>query len=391
MNRREFLRSALAVGAAALATGCAPAAAPAPSPTQAAKATQAPKPAATAAPAATTAPAATQAPAATKAAALPEKKDLVIGLNVDLSLSHATIAVVKGWWAEAGFTGKLETPTFTAGALAGEALRAGQLDLWIPGNVPPVSLRHNGLPVVILGTGSINANLDKLIVNPKSNIKNATDLYGKKIGLVEGSTASVDFWSLCREYKLDASKISVVNLQPPDQVSSFLSGAIDGFICWEPWPWQAQQKMPDAVIAHTGTVSNFADNKGAKVRICYNRSLICLSEQFVKTMPNATMAIMRTMVRAQKFVYDPANKEETIKLFSEYHKLPIEQNRATWDSFGFTGVMDESYLVDMKMTTDFLAETGRIKNPVDVLTYTYTDPLKAIEPAWVKLEGKWKP
>ena len=59
------------------------------------------------------------------------------------------MGIQKGWFKEAGFT-EVTTKTFTAGVLAGEALVAGQIQLWTPGQLPPISMFHNGIPVVLL-------------------------------------------------------------------------------------------------------------------------------------------------------------------------------------------------------------------------------------------------
>jgi ABC-type nitrate/sulfonate/bicarbonate transport system substrate-binding protein len=53
------------------------------------------------------------------------------------------VAISKGWFKDAGFT-DVTTKTFTGGARAGEALVADEIQLWTPGNLPPISMAHNG-------------------------------------------------------------------------------------------------------------------------------------------------------------------------------------------------------------------------------------------------------
>ena len=75
------------------------------------------------------------------------------GVRSDPVYAPHIVAIEKGWLEEAGFT-EIETATFTSGAAAGEALIAGEIDLWTPGTVPPISMRHNGMPDVIVATGT---------------------------------------------------------------------------------------------------------------------------------------------------------------------------------------------------------------------------------------------
>ena len=45
----------------------------------------------------------------------------------------------------------------------------------------------------------------------------------------------------------------------------------------------------------------------------------------------------------------------------------------------------------MERTAAFLESAGRIKKRINVLDYTYSDPLERIDPALVKVRGRWKP
>ena len=66
-------------------------------------------------------------------AADPEVKNLKISFGIDLPFAPHVIAFEKGWFEEAGFE-SVEPKTFTAGALAGEALLAGEIHIWQPSN-----------------------------------------------------------------------------------------------------------------------------------------------------------------------------------------------------------------------------------------------------------------
>ena len=50
-----------------------------------------------------------------------------------------------------------------------------------------------------------------------------------------------------------------------------------------------------------------------------------------------------------------------------------------------------TYVEDMAAITDFLEATNRIKDRRDALTFTYSEPLSAIDSALVSVEGQWKP
>lgn len=327
-------------------------------------------------------------PGTTWAQARPETSRLALGFGLDPVFAPHMVAMSKGWFKEAGFT-EVTTKTFTGGAAAGEALVADEIQLWTPGNLPPISMAHNGVPIVILGTNAIATAADRLIVRKDANVKAPEDLYRIKIGLVQGSTASADLYYLAQHYKLDEKRLQVVNMPPPEQLAALNSNQIQGLLCWEPWGYNGL-KAGNTELIHSGVVSGFAANKGAKVQISYTRSLFVASQEFARKNPVATARMVAVLLRGQRYVADPKNRSEVIALFCEQTKQDKALAEAIWDEYVFDPVFDDAYVKDMEAMTAYLAATGRIKGPKNVLDYTFTAPLAAADPALVKVPGRVK-
>lgn len=319
-----------------------------------------------------------------------ETTTLRFGFGVDPVFAPHIIAMEKGWFAEAGFT-NVETVTFTAGALAGEALAAGEIELWTPGNVPPISMIHNGLPVVVIGSNT-GAYIERFVMRTDVTLEQPEDLYNIRIGLLEGSTASAVLNNIVEEYDLDITRMQVVNLPPPEQMTSLINNEIQAFIVWNPWPYLAEQSPDvDVQIMHDGTTSYFpwADNQ--PFQTSFTRSLWVTSEQFLRSSPNAARAMTHVLLRAQEYVRDPANREEVIDIISAYLNQPVEQNQALWEDYDFDPTIDESYVRDMQAYTEFLFEAGRIESQLDPLSYTFTGYLEEYDPSLVQVQGQWNP
>lgn len=324
------------------------------------------------------------------AVAEPEIKELALGFGLDLPFAPHIVAIEKGWFADAGFT-DVSTKTFTAGALAGEALVAGEIHLWTPGNLPPISMVHNGIPVVILGTNSVNTDLEKLVVRNDANVKEPEDLYNIKIGLLQGSTSGAMLGGIIEHYGLDASRIQSVNLAPPEALASMASNETQALLIWEPWPFRALSEIDSSVI-HSGRTSFFESNKGETVQVSNNRSMFVASQEFVRENPETVQAMMEVLVRAQKFVADPANRAEVVELFSKFQNQPVEMNDALFDNnYVFNPVFDDAYIADMEAISAFLASSGRINDEMPVLEYTYTGPVGSIDASLVEVTGAWAP
>lgn len=296
-----------------------------------------------------------------------------------------SVAMEKGWFQEAGFT-DVQPKSFTAGALAGEALLAGEISAWMPGNVPVISMRHNALPVVVVG--NIVSVYEKFVVRPDAGVKNPEDLYNIRIGLLEGSTASAVLSNIANRYGLDMSRIQTVNLPPPEQVTSLVANEVQAIIVWEPIASQAKEAANGEYL-FADNISYFEQDKGTPFAASRTLVPIVFSEQFLANNPNTAKAIVEVMVRATEWILDPANKEEAIKLHAKVTERTEESVAADWDGHYFNPALDEKYLDDMRNYTAFMESAGRISNAIDPLEYTYTGILEEIDPEHAKIEGKW--
>jgi ABC-type nitrate/sulfonate/bicarbonate transport system substrate-binding protein len=324
-----------------------------------------------------------------RALAAPETSSLAMGFGLDPVFAPHILAMEKGWLAEAGFT-EIATRSFTGGALAGEALLSGDIQLWTPGNLPPISMAHNDIPIVVLGTNCIASAADKLVARVDAEIKAPEDLYDIEIGLLAGSTASAFLHNLARHYDLDESRLTVVNMPPPEQLSSLNSGAIQAMICWEPWGHNAASSEIGELI-HTGEVSHFEANRGEAVKVSTTRSLFVASQDFVRANPEATHLLMQTLIRAQRYVADPANWPEVLELVAATTQQEPALVEAIWNEYVFDPAVDQAYVDDMARMTEFLVASGRAPAALDPLSYTYTGAVASADPALVEVEGGWTP
>jgi len=319
-----------------------------------------------------------------------ETTEIHLSSGFDPIFAPQIVALTKGWFKEAGFT-SIETPKFTSGALAGEALAAGEVDLWTPGNVPPISMHHNGMPIVVVGTNA-TAYIEKFVVRSDAKLEKPEDLLNLRIGLMQGSTASVVMNNIAAQYGVDATALQIVNLPPPEQLTSITRGDIQAFVVWNPWPYVAMRdENVDVEILHTGTVGNFAWDKGAEFQTSYTRSLWVMSEEFITKNPNTANAMMSVLYRAQDYAADPANHDEVIQMVADFLDQPTEQIESLWSDYGFENVFDDSYTSDMVTYTKALNDFGRIDGNDDPLSYTFTGFTAEHNPDLVSITGTWQP
>lgn len=325
-------------------------------------------------------------PLAARAAGKLEVSRLGMGFGLDPVFAPHIVAMQKGWLKEAGFS-EIVTKSFSGGALAGEALVSGDIQLWTPGNLPPISMVQSGVPIVILGTNCIAGAADNLVARKDAGIKAPEDLYKIRIGLLAGSTASAFIHNLAQHYGLDEKRLQLVNMPPPEQFAALNSGEIGAFMCWQPWGYKALAS--GATLVHSGTVSGFDKNKGEAVKISATRSIFVTGEEFARTKPNATRALVEVLVRAQRFVADPANKTELMPLIAKETKQDQALVEAIWSQYVFDPAFDEAYAADMTSMANYLVSAGVIRDAKDPLDYTFSAPAKEAG-VKVTVPGRWK-
>ncbi|MBK7470152.1 MAG: ABC transporter substrate-binding protein [Betaproteobacteria bacterium] len=208
-----------------------------------------------------------------------------------------------------------------------------------------------------------------------------------------GLTSSAFLSALAKHYGLDERRLQAVNLPPPEQMASLTSNNVQGLLCWEPWPHRAVATGSTKVV-HSGLTSYFQANNNQSVKVSANRSVFAVSQEFARRSPNAVRAALGALLRAQRYVANPANTDEVQKMFAEFQKQDIELVRAIWGNYVFNPAFDDAYGADMGSTAGY----PRSRRP-DQTGRTLSGPLPRHSPArgtgTIRLvkrsEGRWKP
>lgn len=318
-----------------------------------------------------------------------EQREISIAVGPDWGTGgHAVIALQKGYFAAEGIQ-KVNLKVFPAGLVQLEALAAGGVDLANPAQTPVFTLRQAGIPIIVLSSLAAYHDSVAVAMRKEAKVAEPTDLYGKKIGLLKGSGSELMLTGLIREYKLDASKIQVVSLAPPEQLASLSSGAIDGICVWQPWVYQAGQKAAVDIV-HTGATSHFASSKGKRAVIDFTRGVLTTTERYASANPNTIAAVMRAYAKAHAFAMNSANFDERLKLFSAQFNQQEADNRVILPGYFTTLALDADYVRDMDAIQDFLVSTGRLKQKLNLTTLTFGAPLKKANPDWVSIPVREK-
>ncbi|CAM2166273.1 taurine transport system substrate-binding protein [Paraburkholderia sacchari] len=124
---------------------------------------------------------------------------------------------------------------FSSGPAAMSALASNSLTFMCGLGVPPlVTAIAQGLPMAIVYNQERYTNAAGIVVKPDSGIHDVAGLKGKKIAIVAGSQASFELATFLAQAKVPYESVTQVNMAPPQMRTSWVTGAIDAAIVWDP-------------------------------------------------------------------------------------------------------------------------------------------------------------
>lgn len=160
-----------------------------------------------------------------------------------VDISKVTLNVADIQWKEdeallkaAGLSDtkyKVNVQVFDGGNNSIQAVNSGKVDVTRTSEIPPVFAASQqgagNLTIPALLNDGITGADQGVLVAPGSAIKTITDLKGKKVGYVEGTTAQYFLYKFLQSNGLGWGDIQAEKLSPADGATALLNGNIDAF------------------------------------------------------------------------------------------------------------------------------------------------------------------
>ncbi len=143
---------------------------------------------------------------------------------------------------------------FASGPPLLQALNVGHLDFGETGDTPPIFAQAAQANLVYVAAEPTNGQNEAIIVLPDSPIKSLSDLKGKKVGFVRGSSSNNVIVAALEKAGLSFKDITAVNVSPADGAVAFAQKAIDAWVIWDPYLAIIQKRFAARIIVHSGDV-----------------------------------------------------------------------------------------------------------------------------------------
>jgi len=212
-----------------------------------------------------------------------------------------------------------------------------------------------------------------LISRNDRGITNASDLYGKTVGVAQRTVAEFNLGQFLEANGMNIQDINVVNLAPQDFANAVANGSVDAVVTWEPYTEQVKAKLgsgyadwsldANALFYSVITCRNdLIANDPETVRrfVCS----LCEAEDFIKTHPEETLSLIKNRFNfTDEYMATVTSKNHfTVSLTQTL--ADVMQSEAAW-------------MINNNLTTQ--------KTAPNINSYINTEGLKANRPASVTI------
>lgn len=176
--------------------------------------------------------------------------DVKIGYQLTYTPWKAMMAQLQ----KEGLGGKsIEFFKFSSGTEVINAMASGSIDISLNGSSPTAAGISRGVDMQVVYIYDNINNAEALVVNDK--ITAPQDMVGKTIAVPFGSTTHFHMMFALEQFGLDAKKVNVIDMSPPDMVAAWTRGDIDGGFVWD--PALGKMKSKGHVLLSSGLLSSW--------------------------------------------------------------------------------------------------------------------------------------
>ena len=295
-----------------------------------------------------------------------DKASLTVAMSLTPLSSPVIIAKQKGYFAANDLDVTIKD--FIGGNRTIKAVFEGKADMATSSEAVVMFNSMKRSDFAILSTFVTSDNDVKIITRRDTGIRNISDLLGRRVGTVTGSSSQFFLDQSLLMAGVDASKVKVIHVNP-ENAPSLLSGKkVDAIAMWEPSAYLSKRKLGKQVLV----VSH------DKV---YTETFNAIAlKNFVASNPAAVERFLRALSEAIKFII--ANPEESQQIVARRINKDIAFIRSIWSDFKFDLSLHQWLITTLETEARWAIASGLVKNKEvpNYLDFIHLDTLDRVRP-----------
>jgi ABC-type nitrate/sulfonate/bicarbonate transport system substrate-binding protein len=229
-----------------------------------------------------------------------------IGVGVDPSFTTWWVAKDRQFFKKHNINA--EITQFSGGPELADSTMAGEMDFGSSGTATwmPRFVRSDTLLII----GTMATSTDNFKMAALNSIKSLSDLKGKRLGTVAGST--IDYlWALvANKLNVPESDLNLIPVTPPELPAALDRNDVQAFFSWEPWPSKAIEisgKDKVHILASSGDVGYFQS------------FVVVGNKKFIQAKPDVTVRVLAAMRDAGDYL--GRDRADAIRIAAERNKM----------------------------------------------------------------------
>jgi NitT/TauT family transport system substrate-binding protein len=250
----------------------------------------------------------------------------------------------------------------------------GEVSLATSSEMPIMVNSLAGADFAVVATFATSKRDTKLVARRSAAIAEASDLVGKRVGTMGGTSAHyfLDLYLLFNG--IDPKAVTVVLLDPEQMVTALKQGTVDALATFEPFAYRSMQALgDDGIVLPSARIYSETFNLSAR------RKLVAEREADL-------VRLMRALGKAQRFIKEqPQRAKEILKERMKEDQGYID---ATWNDFDYRLSLDQPLISTLEGQARWAIREGHVprdRRISNFLRYVAPDPLRKAEPAAVTL------
>ncbi|WP_422096248.1 taurine ABC transporter substrate-binding protein [Variovorax sp.] len=147
---------------------------------------------------------------------------------------------------------KINWRMFSGGGDVIRAMASGDVQMGETGSSPLTAAASQGQDIKLFWISADIADAEALVARNASGIASLKDLAGKKVATPFVSTAHYQLMAAMKMDGMDAKKVNVMNMRPPEIAAAWERGDIDATFIWD--PVLSKIRSSGKVIATSGSI-----------------------------------------------------------------------------------------------------------------------------------------
>jgi len=201
----------------------------------------------------------------------------------------------------------------------------------------------------------------KLLTLTPANIDQVSDLEGKKVGIIKGTSSEFYFDSVLISAGAQHISVEKVYLHPYELVPALLSYRVDAISSWEPMGFEAD-------------LLSVAEVKNIGTRGIYQLSFNLLTRApYLEFVGDEPIRLLRAIDTAIGWIN--SNPDLAIGLIAQRLDAPLNQVEWSWNDYLFRLSLGNSLLSNLQLQARWALESGLVSGtPPDYREVFYTYP-----------------